>query len=179
MADPLRGEEQYDLILPIVVTAPDRIPQPHLLAEPPLWPFDTCYSYFAITSDEFLDEQYNLTLAPEADEIETVQDDFSLPHNRYIQLTTDGVGESGWLPNYQADLWLVGNQAGFRGVPIRLNSRTGGLLVQTGRVRTLLGRRAMIGTGLRMIIHLDGTPTVSIWVPDELLERNRKLLENH
>jgi hypothetical protein len=161
------GDELFDIVVPTLVTRHDvkSIKSPSKLKVPE-WAIDTCYSGEALTSPQFLAKHYQLFPAMDGMATNTLPQEKYLAFNGFMNITSPG-SKSVSFQLYRAKIWLFSNLQQFadRPYPITLQGG-GGIALKDGYPRTLLGRGALMGSGLKIQIEFASkTPNLSVWIP--------------
>ncbi len=162
---PKKGEELHDVLLPIFVTHPSVQIPPHPNENNYFdWILDTCYSGQAITSPLLLASRYRIQAKQIGTLIKSDKNEYLPAQFETLRMKTDGVGEASGIPLFRATLWLASNRPEFRDSPWPISLTH--LAAQADRKRSLIGREALLGTGLKIELHFaDEQPSVSVWVP--------------
>ena len=178
--DRSQGHYEYDPVLPLFGTSPRTKPflTTHVPINPVDWAFDTCYTGEGTTSANFLKEDYGSLLLPFGTRILPAEADRVLPDVGTFKVRSSLPGSkirTGKM--YLAKIWIVSNLPAGRENPFPILLNTG-LAIDDDRNRTLLGRTALFGTGLKVELHFDTPiPSLSVWVPEvHLLLQNEALL---
>lgn len=155
-----------DILLPIVVC---RVGETPLTSGGRLarWSLDTCYGGSVITSASQLLAEFGLAAVeiggarPAGNRPFLAGNGFELTH--YYAKHPNGDPDR--VPCFDAEVWLAGNRGEFVSKYFRLFTPVG-IGVRAERQRSLIGRKALIATGLRVDLLFEKEGKISIYVPD-------------